>query len=287
MPTRTLLCCAALLLLPALPAGAQRRIEVGRGLEPTGLIRIWNGSGSLRVVGWDRDSVAVTGTVPAGKRFHLGGSRAGLKATVDLMDEGDTAHLVVRVPRRSQVWVKTAAGGVSVSGLSGTLDVYTVTGDVAVAGSFAAVNLESMGGKVTVTGSAASLRAKTARGDIRLAAAGEDAVATTVSGTLLLDGARFQRGRFQSVDGRIVYAGAVAPGSGLVFETHGGDVELALPAGTAGEFTLSTLKGAIRNQLAQVRPASLARSQEFTLAAANGTRVDVRSFRGAIVVRRQ
>ncbi|HEX2093961.1 MAG TPA: DUF4097 family beta strand repeat-containing protein [Longimicrobiaceae bacterium] len=286
---RCLACCATL-LLTAPPVAAQQRINAGHGLNPSGLIRIWSGSGSLRIVGWDRDSVSVSGTIPRGRRFHLGGSRAGIKAAIDLMEESDVAHLEVRVPRRSQVWVKTAASDVVASGLSGGLDVYTVTGNVTVSGNLGAASLESMGGTVAVSGSVESLRAKTASGDLRLSGTSEDAVATTVSGTIRLDGARFQRGRFESVDGRIVYAGAVPPGSGLVLETHSGGVEFALPRGTAGEFTVHTLRGEIRNELATsvpVRRSSPARKLDFTLGTANGTQVNVRSFRGSVVLRRQ
>lgn len=278
---------AAALLAWAAPAAGQQQVSAGHALAPDGLVRVWAGAGTLRVEGWDRDSVTVTGTIPPGKRFMLGGSRAGVKSAIDHMEEGDVSHLVVRVPRGSQVWLKTAAGDVTVTGLSGTLDVYTVTGAVTVSGNLRATRLESMGGPLTVTGSAASLVARTATGDLRLAAAVEDATATTVSGRLLLDAARVQRGRFETVDGPIRWDGALLRGSALEFVTHGGGVELFLPRATAGEFELNSFQGTVRSELGGPRAAGGGRKEAFVLGDGGGTHVSVRSFRGDVAIRRK
>lgn len=272
----------------AAPAAAQQRVAAGHALSATGFVRLWTGAGTLRIEAWDRDSVAVTGTVPAGRRFGIGGNRAGVKAAIDHMEDDDVSHLEVRVPRRAQVWVKTAAGSVTVSGLAGTLDVYTVTGNVTVSGALQAATLESMGGDVAVTGSVAVLRAGTASGNLRLAASGEDVTATTVSGTVRLDAPRVQRGRFETVDGPVRWDGPIMPGSVLEVTTHSGDVDFSLPGETAGEFTLTTFRGKILNELDGIaRSSGGDRRAEFIVAADNGTRVTVRSFRGLVTVRKK
>ncbi|HEX8696644.1 MAG TPA: DUF4097 family beta strand repeat-containing protein [Longimicrobium sp.] len=284
---RALACLAALALAAAPLAAQQQRVQAGRRLDPTGLVRVWNEEGSLRIVGWDRDSVAVTGTVPRGKEFQVGGTSAGVKITVDHAESTDTAHLEVRVPRRSQVWVKTAGSRVSVSGLAGNLDVYSVTGPITVNGALTAVTLESMGGEVSVGGSAVSLRVKTASGAVRLSGRADDAVATTVSGPVRLEGVRFRRARVESVDGDLRYAAPVPAGSSLELTTHGGGVEMVLPRGTAAELNASTFEGVIRSALPgspSPRPKGKGYILGFTLGR-GGSQITIRSFRGAVTLR--
>src|SRR5690606_36017566 len=51
------------LLLVAAPAAAQRKVAERLPAAPDGYVRVHNIAGSVKLIGWDRDSVAVTGTV--------------------------------------------------------------------------------------------------------------------------------------------------------------------------------------------------------------------------------
>ena len=111
-------------VLAAIPAPAQTAndgIVLGaRGVGPTVPLKIYNPAGSVRVMAWDRDSIVVRGpSRPTG--FFFGGSPMALKFGVNEFmfgveePRGDTAkaaHLVVWVPRHSQVAVKTASASI-------------------------------------------------------------------------------------------------------------------------------------------------------------------------------
>ena len=125
-----------LLLLPAPLLAQSRTVERGWRLASDGAVRVFNMSGPTRVVGWDRDSVAVTATLAAGERLEGGGAAAGVKMFVDVPDEsrpGGTT-LVLRVPARARVWVKGAADPVEVGGVTGGLDLYPVGRAIRVSG---------------------------------------------------------------------------------------------------------------------------------------------------------
>jgi hypothetical protein len=77
-------------------------------------------------------------------------------------------------------------------------------------------------------------------------------------------------------------------GATLDFVTHGGAVELLLPAATDADLRISTFEGGLANEFktAVRTTASKIKGSEhaFTLGA-GGARVNVRTFRGRTVVR--
>ena len=71
-------------LFASAPAAAQRRVERGVPAAADATIRIYNLTGSTTITGWDRDSVALVGTLDAGAgRLYMGGSRAAIKLGVE------------------------------------------------------------------------------------------------------------------------------------------------------------------------------------------------------------
>jgi hypothetical protein len=288
-------CVTLALAVAALPGGAsaQERLDRKAAAAPDGFVKIYNLFGSTRVIGWDRDSIAVSGTVgrDAGS-FFMGGDGRATKLGFDspAQESGARAsHLEVRVPAGSRVWVKSASAYIDASGVRGGLDLYSVSGSIRVAGSPSEVYAESMDGDIEIAGSASSLRVKSASGSITLRGRSEDVTASTVSGNIALAGVRTQRGRFESVTGDIRFEGDFDRGASFEFESHSGTIELRVPAGVAADFTVSTLRGEVHNELAEapLRPAGDLRGKELTFSTGSGgAEVAVRSFKGTVVLRK-
>jgi len=286
---------AAALLLAAAPAAAQRKLNEKLALRPDGFVRIHNLAGSVKVTGWDRDTVAVTGVVyePANGEWVIGGSAEGVKMSAWSSNPGSAVQptqLDVRVPRNAQVWIKTASADIAVSEFSGSLDVNSVTGRITVSGSPREVFAETMGGALEVDASTRALRARTASGDIRIRGAIREVTATTVSGSLTIEGDHFERGTFESVDSDIHYFGNVGRTSVLDFQNHGGAIEFHLPASASAEFAITTYAGGFDDQFG-VRANVLAgklKGQEVNFALGNGGgQVTVLSFKGRVTLRRK
>ncbi|MGZ8378645.1 MAG: hypothetical protein ACXW0Z_15565 [Gemmatirosa sp.] len=290
-----LLAAGALAGCPAIVAAqaSTRPLLRGQGLDADGAVRIWNLVGSVRVIAWAHDSLAVSARGADGGQLHFGGGRRGVKLGVE--ERGGSAvsaDLEVRVPRRARVWVKSSTASVTVSGLVGDVELYTVTGGVRVAGRPSTLRVESLAGPVTVSDGADWLRARTSSGAIDVRGAVGDASLATVGGTLALDGPVAQRARLESVTGGVRQRGAVARGATLAIETNSGDVTLHL-AREGAALDLLTLNGRITSPVAAVRDAVRATKQGHQLllpaekgAGADLGRIEVRSFRGAIVVER-
>ena len=144
-----------------------------------------------------------------------------------------------------------------------------------------------MDGAVTVTGSPEWLRLKTATGDITLNGSSSDVGASSISGAIRVAGGKFERGKFETVTGPIVFAADAVRTASFDFTTHSGAIELRLPGKFVGELDAATMTGTIENALTG-KPAVASRDgrgQEIGIMQGAGPRYYVRSFKGTIALR--
>jgi DUF4097 and DUF4098 domain-containing protein YvlB len=286
---------AALALALASAAPAQSPVNRRVALDPDASIRVFNLTGSIKITGWNKDSLAVTGTLSryGGKLFYFGGSGRGAKLGIEAPDGQEPdgpSHLEVFVPTRAKVWIKAATADISVTDFTGNLDIYSISGSIRVTGNPMQVYAESMDGSVEVNGTAPWIRAKTASGGITLAGGGEDVGVTSVSGAIVVQGANVTRGRFESVTGDIRYDGDISRGSSLTFESHSGVVELRLPPAVSADFNVNEFQGKIVNELtgAVARPLRDRGGLELAFTSGKGgADVAIRNFKGAVLLLRK
>jgi len=283
---------AALALLGgAAAAAAQGRVERGIPAAPDGTIRVYNLTGSTTVRGWDRDSVAVLATLaPGAGRVYLAGGGQSIKLGVEtpMGVEAGAAHLEVRVPRGSVVWVKAADASIEVDGVQGGLDLYSVTGDVTVRGGPSTVRAESMEGKVSIDARTPWARAKTASGPIELGGGIGDLAATTVGGAVRVATPGTARARIESVTGDVVVEGRPDRGGAWEIETHSGGVTLALAPDAGAQIIVHTFGGEVQSELGRVttkRQDDFAGRELVIVTGSGGSSMVVRTFKGPVTVR--
>ena len=287
MSLRALALTAAMTI--ASTASAQTKVNRALGLDATGAVRVYNLVGSVRVTGWSKDSVVVRGTLGKGNTLHMGGGGAGMKMFIEGLDERNPApaDIEVMVPARAKVWVKTATAGIEVTGVLGSLDLYVVGGSIKVRGNPADVNAEAIDGSIAIVGSPAWVRAKSASGNVSLDGSSEDVTISTVSGKIDVDGTRFEKAKFESVTGRIRFAGSFQRGGLVNFDSHSGSIEIGVPAGSPADFDIVSIAGSIANKLTKGRPVAgrYGRGAELVTSSGDGgTRVVVRSFKGPVTL---
>jgi DUF4097 and DUF4098 domain-containing protein YvlB len=196
--------------------------------------------------------------------------------------------LEVRVPAKARVWAKSGSADIDVSGVTGGLDLNIVGGSVSVASTPRELTIESMDGNVKVLAGATWLRVKTATGEIDVRGGGEDVGLTSVGGTIRVSGGRYERGKFETVTGDIVYEGEIGFKGSMDMTTHSGRVELRIPPRPDLDLDATTVTGAIENTVTNRRPLPGREGRGMELAFSSGTgdtRVVVRSFKGNVVVR--
>lgn len=293
--SRTTSIAALLALVAAAPVAAQSKVDIRRSATPTVNVRLSGTFSALKIVGWDLDSIALTGAVSAGNRLEGGplnptGPVAGMKFFIETSDGATGANrLELRVPRRARVWIKTGSADIECESVSGGLDLNIVGGSVKVNGKPRELIVESMDGSIHVFGDVEYGRLKTATGDITMSGYGSDLSFSTVSGTITLTNrvTPLERARFESVTGPISFAGGIARGGDLRFDTHSGAIDLRLPSNASLEIDAQTMTGTIENSWNHGRPIAGREGRGMELGTANGgggARVQVRSFKGNLRV---
>ena len=165
----TLLACCPLAI------SAQQKVSLGHGASPTVSVRLMAAVATVKVIGWDKDSVDLSGVVAKGSRVELmsgapTGAARGMKGYIE--SPNDLAvrdgSVVLRVPREARVWVKTGSADIEVTGVTGGVDANVVGGSITVHGNTKELRAESMDGNIVIDGIAEWARLKTATGDITL-----------------------------------------------------------------------------------------------------------------------
>jgi hypothetical protein len=268
-------------------------VLAARHAGPTTPLKVFGVAGSIRLVGWDRDSVMVTSrSRPPG--FFFINDPAAVKMGVDqfrfgVEENAQSAaatpyHFVVYLPKQSRISVRTTSADIDGSDVSGWFS--TASGSIHLGGApDATLDVESITGNIDVNVNASWLRARTGRGRLIVRGAVPDVDASTVDGELDVATSAIVRGRFSSVTGDIRYAGSIAPSAIFDFSNHAGAVDMALPASVSGTFDLSSVTGIVENSLAQSRPVSGgAHALRLTLGRGDA-QITVRTFKGTVRLR--
>ena len=124
---------------PVASAHAQQKVLLGHATTSSVSLKLFAAVGEISVVGWDRDSVELSGVIPKGVKAEMfAGSplerSKGMKMFVEAPTEqsGREGKLVLKVPRGARVWLKTGSADMEVSGITGGLDLNVVGGSITV-----------------------------------------------------------------------------------------------------------------------------------------------------------
>jgi len=279
---------------PVASVHAQQKIMLGHASTSNVSIRLFAAVGEITVVGWDRDSVEMSGVIPKGVKAGLFAGEpnervSGMKMFIEAPTEqsGTEGKLLLKVPRGARVWLKTGSANMEVSGVTGSLDLNVVGGSITVNDNPKDVRAESMDGSVTFTGAPEWLRAKTATGDI-LMRGGVDVGASTISGTIRMVVGQVERAKFESTTGAIVFGASLTRNASLEVETHSGPIDILLPPKADVDIDAATITGAIDNRFSKARPVTGREGRGMTLQTSSGmggARITARSFKGTVQLR--
>lgn len=273
----------------ALPLQAQvatRRMAA----SPDVAVRIIDVVGTVSLVGWDRDSIVASGTMPPGMQLYLGGRNGSAKVAfegpVDSAATTGSAVLEVWVPRRARVSVRGVAVSVDASGITGELTFTSSRGRLHVEGAPRRLTAETLDGNIEVVGPVASTNVRTASGMITLRGVTGNLVASSVSGAIHVGGARVTEARIETSAGNVSWKGSIARGGGLEVQTMTGDIELRLPVVLGADLELAAPAGHVASEWPLPRlanPGPLLRASIGD----GGASVIARTFKGRITLVKQ
>ncbi len=320
---RTLGLAVAAAVMLAAPAQAQRQVNTRHDAAATGTVAIQMDGGSLRVIGWRRGEVQVTGTV-SGRDDTVeldGGGRSVDVRVGGRRGRGGSANLEVRVPAGSRVEVTAGSAPITVSGVTGAVETTSRSGSVNIQGNLRTVEvvahsgpvtvegradrvevtamsgpvrvgadvrqrveIQAMSGPVDVLGTVGDVEVNALSGNVRVADATGRVEVEGVSGNIAVNGARL-RGGVNTVSGNILVSGSLAGAMSL--ETHGGNVELRLPSGAGAEVEVSTFNGSFRSDFGGARESRESRHERRVSIGRGGPAVSITTFSGDVKLSRR
>ena len=285
----TFLAVATLLVAPQV-VHAQQKVNVRRATTRDVYVRLNGAFSSLKVTGWQQDSVVITGVLPKESRFEpamgdISKPTPGMKFYIEgAANAPVSGSLEMFVPVGATVWAKSGSATIDVTGITGGLDLNIVGGSISVTGNPRELNIESMDGGITVNGAPTWMRAKTATGDVTIRGSCTDLGVTTVSGTISVRDGSFERTRLESVTGNVVFGAGVARAGTLLIDSHSGTIDLQIGKASL-DIEATTITGSITNSVSTRRPTPGrdGRGEELTLSLGTGeARATLRSFKGNI-----
>jgi hypothetical protein len=243
-------------------------------------------SGSVEVRAWERPVLSVEGV--GGQFRDVTVRREGDRVVVGPGDRGGrglSRTLRVRVPAWVPLEIQGREVSVDVSGTGSELVVRTVSGDIVVSDASGPVTVATVAGRVEVRDARGSVSARSRGGDVVLARVVGAVEVESGSGDLRLSEMAAPSVRAKTLDGDIVFQGALTGGGTYWFSTHDGDVDVVLPARSGARVRASTFDGEFTSDF----PVTLQRyggGGTFDFTIGNGAAsVEIQAFDGEIRLR--
>jgi DUF4097 and DUF4098 domain-containing protein YvlB len=288
-----LLAAAAALIAAGSTAEAGTPINKTMAVDPTGSVEVSNTAGTVKVTGWDRNEVAVTGELGDGTErldFATDGKVTRIKVILPSRSYNvEDTDLVISVPAASRLAVNTVSADIKVNGVLGAQRLQSVSADIRTDAGAEDVECKTVSGDIAVNGSAKKglLTITTVSGDATALKVAGEVNANTVSGNLVLGLGETTRLRVRSTSGDLIMAMRLAADGKLDAETISGDVRLNLVGAVNAEFDVSSFNGEIRNCFGPkpVSTSEFAPGKELRFREGQGSaRVRIKTLNGDISV---
>lgn len=279
-------------------AWAGESVDVTKSASATPTVEIENLAGSVKISGWDREEIKVSGVLGDDTDgLDFSGSGDSFDIEVEIPDSYGRRHrdldsdLEIWLPAGSSVSVETVSASIRVSGVNGRLELESVSGEVTVDGAPTSADVETVSGSIELSGSETLAIAESVSGKIELSGVAGRVEAATVSGSIRVEASDIEQGEFEAVSGSVRFTGALSPGARLSAESHSGSVVLNLPADTSARFQVETFSGGINNgfgggEAERTSRYAPGKRLDFTIGSGDA-QVSVESFSGSVTLNPQ
>ena len=240
---RTIACALVVAVVLAISgtAWAAQPVDEARPASAGGFVGVYASTGAVRVVGWNRGEVRVTGRLGEEADrldFASDGRQAEIRVIPGRSGNPSRAELEIHIPEGSRVEISGGMLDVDASSVTGLLNVAVDSGRVRISGQPQEAGVRSRGGRVEVSTSGTRVQVETSLAMIALQAESGEVLASTVNGKISLDGEHLV-GALRSVSGNIEVS---TKASRIQVQTGSGCVSLH---GEGGEADVSTMSGSI------------------------------------------
>jgi DUF4097 and DUF4098 domain-containing protein YvlB len=199
--------------------------------------------GSLTVTGSEQPSVKVAGTVDRPEALDVS---TGAGAVSIEVAPPSCARLSVRLPRAATLAVETISASVTVSAMTGSVDLESVSGAITADTRGPELDCETISGAIHARGALQRTRLATVSGSVFADELAGSIELETVSGPIRVSsGAPLNALRAESVSGPVTAAVALHPSAKVELASHSGPIVLAIPSSSQVTVHAETVSGRI------------------------------------------
>lgn len=240
------------LLLISRPALAETAIDERQDADPQGHVEVINISGEVEVIGWDREEIAISGTLGRGVKrldFDVDGDQTRIEVIYPDFGRSEGSELEIRIPAASSLDVRTVSAAIRAEGVTGRQWLNSVSGDINSELYGSDLEAETVSGSVDVDGSAQQtvLALKTVSGNIDVRDVSGELEAGSVSGRIEVDAGMLERARLGTTSGRISIDGGLASGGRFDLSTTSGRITVKLDHDADLDLDAQSFSGRIDN----------------------------------------
>ncbi len=236
--------------------GDSRVINETHPIKADGEVRVDNLAGNVKIRGWDRNEVRITGELsPSADHLQVDNDANGISIRVVLphdsehFQDDDGSDLVIDLPRGAYVNVSTVSADVTVADVNGQQTFDTVSGNITLSSSSTRVEAKSVSGDVTVTGSGpkAKVNASSISGTVTVTSMDGTLDAGSISGEVNASNNKLSGATISSTSGDLRFEGSLQKGGFYEFHNVSGDVEVTVGKPASAHFDVSSFSGDIHN----------------------------------------
>lgn len=291
MKTMVKVLLAASLSLVLIQCKAAERVDRTLDAPADAIVTIQNTAGSVVIRGWSRKEVEVKGDLGRDVE-ELVFDRDGKDIRIEVRAPRKSSRrissdLEIRLPEGSSVNVSGVSTDIDIFDVLGDIRMSVVSGDVSVQGFGSDIEVSTVSGDVDAEGRGQKndARFNTVSGDIDVENISGAISMTSVSGDLaVLDGA-FERAKFNTTSGDIVYHAGLEGNGRLDVDTVNGDLDIRFRGDISARFDIETFNGDIRNCFGPepVRTSRYTPGRELSFTEGGGaSRVTIKTLNGDV-----
>ncbi len=246
-----------------------------------------NQGGRIHVMTWDRDEIRIR--AEHSSRTHVEVRRRRGVIAIEAESRRGPTTIVdyeITVPRSMDLILEGMFSDIIVDGAEGDVSAETMQGNVTIRGGSGHVRASSTTGSVRIEDAHGTIEVETVADDIRIVGSSGIILAESVGGSIILEDIDATSVEAGTVGGRIIYVGTIHDGGEYFFASHGGSIQIAIPASSDVDITAATIHGSISCDLPGA-PQSFRRGERVSFTVGNGgASLEAETFGGRIRIRR-
>lgn len=272
---------AATLTLGAPPA---LKADTVITVEPGTRVSIRNFQGSITVQSWERDAVRVESDDGEGDKVEVEYADQALVVQALNFEGGgpEEIDLIVTVPVASPVSLQGTFGDMSVEGVEANVEVQAVEGDIRVRGGQGMISLHTVDGDVDLDGAQGKVEVASVDGDLDLTDVSGNISAATIDGDITLESIDATDVKATTVDGDILFRGALQAAGTYSLSTHEGDLTVTIPEDSNATVSVASFEGDFTSSFPITLPEDSQKRRFKFILGSGATRLNLQSFDGEI-----